>query len=72
MSKKLACLLSFFLLVSLAGGAFAAGSFRFTVTGDPRDGYSRWQWVLGQITDKVGGVGAFHISCGDYAGEDDG
>jgi len=41
-------------------------TFRFTVTGDPRNGLSRWEYLLGQMKAKVGGVGAFHITAGDY------
>jgi len=42
------------------------GSFRFTVTGDPRSSLSRWRWTLRQMKEKVGDEGAFHITAGDY------
>jgi len=45
-------------------------SFRFTVTGDPRDGLSRFRHALSEISDKMGDEGAFHISAGDYYEED--
>jgi len=45
-------------------------AFRFTVTGDPRDGLSRWKHVLSEITDKMDDEGAFHISAGDYYQQD--
>lgn len=41
-------------------------SFRFTVTGDPRNELTKWEHTLKQITDKVGDEGVFHITCGDY------
>ena len=44
--------------------------FRFTLTGDPRNGYDRWAWTLSEITDKVGDEGAFHITAGDYYEDD--
>jgi len=45
-------------------------TFRFTVTGDPRAGLSRWKHTLEQIRKKVGSEGAFHISAGDYFEDD--
>jgi hypothetical protein len=48
-------------------GSIGEGStFRFTVTGDPRSGLSRWRHILSEITDKMGDEGTFHISAGDY------
>ncbi len=44
----------------------STAQFRFTVTGDPRNELSKWQHVLNEMAEKTGGVGAFHISCGDY------
>ena len=41
-------------------------SFRFTVTGDPRNEVSKWEHTLEQITDRVGDEGVFHITAGDY------
>jgi len=41
-------------------------SFRFTVTGDPRNEIPKWEHTLDQITDRVGDEGAFHITAGDY------
>ena len=45
-------------------------SFRFTLTGDPRSGISRWRHTLRQIKEKVGDEGAFHITAGDYFEDD--
>ena len=47
-----------------------AGSFHFTLTGDPRSGLSRWRHMLKQMKEKIGGVGAFHITAGDYFEDD--
>ena len=47
-------------------------SFHFTVTGDPRDGIERWRHACSEMVDKVNGPGVFHITAGDYYGEDDG
>jgi hypothetical protein len=63
------CLTVCCLLTSLGRGA-EPSSFRFTVTGDPRAGLSKWQHTLKQMTEKVGGEGAFHISAGDYFEDD--
>ncbi|MHC4500946.1 MAG: metallophosphoesterase family protein, partial [Planctomycetota bacterium] len=57
-------LLAAVLVSSAASPLFA--EFRFTVTGDPRDGLSRWQWTLSEMANKVGDEGAFHITAGDY------
>lgn len=59
------CLLAFCSLTIL-GCARQASSFRFTLTGDPRSGLSRWEWTLSQMADKVAGPGVFHITAGDY------
>ena len=58
-------------LAALAAGvtpARAASSqpFHFTVTGDPREGLNAFRNVCKEMQNKVGGVGAFHISAGDY------
>jgi len=55
-------------LASGSRGAFAASSqpFHFTVTGDPREGLRAFENVCREMQNKVGGVGAFHISAGDY------
>ena len=41
-------------------------SFRFTVTGDPRNELSKWEHTLRQMNDKLGDEGAFHVTCGDF------
>jgi len=41
-------------------------TFRFTVTGDPRNELTKWEHTLVEMADKVGDEGAFHITCGDY------
>jgi len=41
-------------------------TFRFTVTGDPRNELTKWEHALVEMADKVGDEGAFHITCGDY------
>ena len=53
-----------------SGGTAEPSSFRFTLTGDPRDGLSKWQHTLKQMTERVGGEGAFHITAGDYFEDD--
>jgi hypothetical protein len=63
------CFLAFCSAVVL-GNAKEPSSFRFTLTGDPRSGLSRWQHTLKQMTAKVGGEGAFHITAGDYFEDD--
>ena len=56
-------------LFGVARSLFA--DFRFTLTGDPRNGYDRWEWVLSEMASKVGDEGAFHITAGDYYEGDD-
>jgi len=50
-----------------------AETFRFTASADNRpggsesgDNFNRWVYMLGQITDKVGDEGVFHIMPGDF------
>lgn len=57
-------------LLTRFGWAAEPASFRFTLTGDPRAGLSKWQHTLKQMTEKVGGEGAFHITAGDYFEDD--
>jgi hypothetical protein len=45
-------------------------SFRFSLTGDPRSGLSKWQHTLRQMKAKDGGQFAFHITAGDYFEDD--
>jgi hypothetical protein len=45
-------------------------SFKFTLTGDPRGGLSKWRYTLKEVKDKVGSDYAFHITAGDYFEED--
>ena len=67
-NSKLFRMLALCMLVALLG-AFApsinADDFRFTVTVDSRDGRSKFQHVLDQITQNVEDEGVFHISPGD-------
>ena len=51
-----------------AKAAVAAKEFAFTLTGDPREGVSRWVHTLRQIKEKIGKRNAFHITAGDYEG----
>jgi len=44
--------------------------FRFTVTGDPRSGLSRWRHMLKQMKANVDEEFAFHITAGDYFEDD--
>jgi len=50
-------------------GVAQAETFRFTVSVDnrPYDGgnKNRWEWLLDEMADKVGGEGVFHIMPGD-------
>jgi len=57
-----------FLAVVLVLGAARplCAEFRFTVTGDPRNSYPRWEWTLSEMASKVGDEGVFHITAGDY------
>jgi hypothetical protein len=64
------CFLTFFSLAFL-GCARQSSSFKFTLTGDPRSGLSKWRHTLKQMKAKVDGEFAFHITAGDYF-EDDG
>ncbi len=60
------CLASVALQPEASAKSGELASFRFTVTGDPRNEVLKWEHTLEQITDKVGDEGAFHITAGDY------
>lgn len=64
----LCCVLVFWLAAS--GCAKQASSFRFSLTGDPRSGLSRWRHTLQQMKARADGEFAFHIAAGDYFEED--
>jgi len=64
------CCITAFCLLATFGWAAEPASFRFTLTGDPREGLSKWKHTLKQMTEKVGGEGAFHITAGDYFEDD--
>jgi hypothetical protein len=53
-----------FLALALSVGALAA-PFSFTVTADARGNAATFDTVLAAIQNRAGGLGAFHISCGD-------
>lgn len=63
------CLLILCSLTAL-GLAEEASSFRFALTGDPRDGLSRWRHTLKQMKANVDGDFAFHITAGDFFEDD--
>ena len=63
-NSNICLLMAILALFGVARPLFA--DFRFTLTGDPRNGYDRWAWTLSEITDKVGDEGVFHITAGDY------
>ncbi|HUT30465.1 MAG TPA: metallophosphoesterase [Sedimentisphaerales bacterium] len=52
------------------GYAKEPSSFRFTLTGDPRAGLSKWRHTLKQMKARTDGKFAFHITAGDYFEED--
>jgi hypothetical protein len=58
------------LLVSIISPLAGAQAFRFTVSCDNRPVQSGniplWEWVLDEMTDKVGDEGVFHIMPGDF------
>ncbi|MCD4831150.1 MAG: phytase [Anaerohalosphaeraceae bacterium] len=51
-------------------GVRCAEPFRFTAAADNRpidpENIPRWEWMLDEMTDKVGGEGVFHIMAGDF------
>ncbi|MHC4665575.1 MAG: metallophosphoesterase family protein [Planctomycetota bacterium] len=57
-------------LLTTFGWAAEPSSFRFTLTGDPRDGLSKWQHTLKQMKARTDGKFAFHITAGDYFEDD--
>jgi hypothetical protein len=53
-----------------SGCAKKASSFRFSLTGDPRDGLSKWNHTLDEMKARVGDDFAFHITAGDFFEDD--
>ena len=64
--KVMLVVLSMILVCSVAN----AETFRFTASADNRPydstNLSRWEWLLDEMTDKVGDEGVFHIMPGDF------
>ena len=57
-------------LLATFGWAKEPSSFRFTLTGDPRSGLSKWKHTLKQMKARTDGEFAFHITAGDYFEDD--
>ena len=68
-NKAVLCSVILNVLVT-CGYAKETSSFRFSVTGDPRDGLSRWKHTLREMKSKVGSDYAFHITAGDFFEDD--
>ena len=72
--KKLRYFIVFCLAVSCLfvdlGRAEQPSSFRFALTGDPRDGLSKWRHTLKQMKANISEEFAFHITAGDYFEDD--
>jgi len=65
-------LFSLLILCGLSTFGFAEknSSFRFSLTGDPRSGLSKWRHCLKQMKERTNGDFAFHVTAGDYFEDD--